>query len=200
MNAYLSPLIILLAFAFYSALHSWLASLRVKSWAERAMGSDWVARYYRAAFNAVGVLTLLPILWLAAVLPNRELYAVPYPWRWLSYAGQALGLWILWASLRLTGAADFLGLRQLMGGIDEAPGLTTSGVYARMRHPLYTGAMLVLWLMPDMSLNLAALILAFSLYFWIGAIFEERKLVRYFGREYEEYRARTPMFLPRLFE
>lgn len=193
-----SPFIIFLSFVAYSLLHSWLASLRVKGWVERAFGVDRVARNYRLAFNIVGVLSLLPILWLAAALPNQRLYTIPYPWRWLSYAGQALGLWTLWASLRGTGALDFLGLRQLFGPQGEAPALNTSGVYSRMRHPLYTGSMLFLWLVPEMSANLLALNISISLYFWIGATFEERKLARHFGRAYEDYRARTPMFIPAL--
>lgn len=192
-----SAVIILGGFAAYSLLHSWLAGLRVKAWVERRLGAGWVRRYYRLAFNVVGVLSLLPILWLAAWLPDRGLYTIPYPWRWLSYAGQALGLWILWASLRQTGALDFLGLRQLTEeGEQDAPALTTSGLYAWMRHPLYTGSMLVLWLLPQMSTNTLALNTGISLYFWLGAYFEERKLERYFGQAYAEYKARTPMFVP----
>jgi protein-S-isoprenylcysteine O-methyltransferase Ste14 len=47
-----------------------------------------------------------------------------------------------------------------------------------------------------MSTNTLALVISFSLYFWVGAIFEERKLERYFGDDYKNYKARTPMFVP----
>ena len=189
--------IILLAFALYGIVHSWLASMRFKAWLRGKLGEPRVQRYYRLVFNIIGTVTLIPILWLAAVLPDRPAYVIPYPWRWLSYAGQLLGTWILWASLRQTGTTDFLGLGQLTQPEAKAPSLTVGGMYAWMRHPLYTGSMLALWLLPQMTSNLLALNLGISLYFWIGAIFEERKLVRHFGRAYEDYRARTPMFVPR---
>lgn len=193
----LSPWLILGAFLLYSILHSILASVRVKGWARRMLGDKAFERSYRFIFNSIGTLTLLPILWLVAVLPNRALYMIPFPWRWLSVAGQALGLWILLRALRQTGALEFLGLRQLSGGGKNAESeLHTGGLYAYMRHPLYTGAMLFLWLAPMMTANYLALVLSVSLYFWLGAYFEERKLRRVFGQEYAEYQARTAMFFP----
>lgn len=193
-----SAIIIFLAFVVYSALHSVLASHTLKGWVRGAFGEAAFQRYYRLAFNFIGGLTLLPILWLVAALPDRPLYVILYPWRWLSYAGQLLGAWILWASLQQTSAFDFLGLRQVFAQAGQAADveLVTGGPYARMRHPLYTGSLLVLWLLPMMSLNLFTLNLAIGLYFWIGAYFEERKLSRYFGAAYDEYKASTPMFVP----
>jgi protein-S-isoprenylcysteine O-methyltransferase Ste14 len=196
MNAWQSPLIILASFAVYSVLHSVLAGHRFKAWAQARMGAAAYERYYRLLFNAVGVLTLLPILWLAVAPPDRPLYSTPYPWRWLSFAGQVAGLWLLAASLRVTGALDFLGLRQLAVEGGAAPELHIRGPYAWMRHPLYTGSMLVLWLFPEMTLNRLALIAAISLYFWLGAYYEERKLEAWFGATYTAYKARTPMFIP----
>lgn len=195
---YSSVFLILLAFSLYGVLHSFLAAQRVKLWARVAFGEVAFQRWYRLAFNAVGILTLLPILWLVATLPDRLLYVIPFPWRWLSYAVQLFGAYVLWASLRQTGAFDFLGLRQAMAEIDRAKDVdfVTAGPYAWVRHPLYLGAMLFLWLLPVMSLNLLSLNLAISLYFLIGAYFEERKLSRYFGAAYDAYKARTPMFLP----
>lgn len=192
--------IILLAFALYALLHSVLASLRLKAWAERSFGAAWLGRYYRFLFNVLGVITLLPIFWLMAVLPNRQLYTIATLWRWLMIAGQLFGLWVLVESVRQTGALDFLGLRQLASKEPTtAPDFTDTGMYGRVRHPLYSGAMLFLWLSPTMSINQAAFYLAISLYFWIGAIFEERKLARFYGEKYVDYQARTPIFVPRIF-
>jgi protein-S-isoprenylcysteine O-methyltransferase Ste14 len=36
-----------------------------------------------------------------------------------------------------------------------------------------------------------------TVYMAVAAILEERDLVSHFGRQYEEYRQRVPMFLPR---
>jgi protein-S-isoprenylcysteine O-methyltransferase Ste14 len=53
-----------------------------------------------------------------------------------------------------------------------------------------------LWLTPEMSVNTLVFYIGVTLYFIIGAHFEERKLVREFGAEYEEYMANTPMLIP----
>lgn len=196
MNVWLSPLIIIASFVAYSLLHSVLAGHRFKAWASARVGTAAYERYYRLFFNAVGVLTLLPILWLVVALPDRPLYSIPYPWRWLSFAGQLVGLWLLAASLRVTGALDFLGLGQLAAEGSPAPELHIRGPYAWMRHPLYTGSMLFLWLVPEMTLNRLALVASISLYFWLGAYYEERKLQEWFGATYAAYKTRTPMFLP----
>ena len=56
--------------------------------------------------------------------------------------------------------------------------LNTGGLYQVVRHPLYTFSLLFLWLTPVMTRNLALLYVAFTVYMLIGAIFEERKLLR----------------------
>jgi len=189
------PFVILFAFALYGLVHSWLASQRVKTWVHRVFGDIAFERYYRLAFNLIGVLTLLPILSLVARLPDKPLYSIPDPWRWISLAGQAIALILLAGTLRQTGTLDFLGLSQL-GGETGAPPLATDGFYSRVRHPLYSATMLFLWLTPTMTQNLFVLTLAISFYFVVGAYFEEKKLARYFGKAYLDYRSRTPMFLP----
>jgi protein-S-isoprenylcysteine O-methyltransferase Ste14 len=48
-----------------------------------------------------------------------------------------------------------------------------------------------------MTLNRLALVAGVHVYFWIGSIFEERKLVREFGDAYRDYQHRVPRLLPR---
>jgi protein-S-isoprenylcysteine O-methyltransferase Ste14 len=90
---------------------------------------------------------------------------------------------------------SFIGLSQAMGYKSKET-LTTNGLYRIIRHPLYTFSMIFLWLTPTMTQNTAMLYLAFSLYFIIGGIVEERKLVKIFGDEYRDYVEKTPMFIP----
>jgi protein-S-isoprenylcysteine O-methyltransferase Ste14 len=66
-----------------------------------------------------------------------------------------------------------------------------------VRHPLYTAGLLFIWLIPVMTANLLALNIGLTMYLIIGALFEERKLVREFGEAYIQYRKNTPMLVPR---
>ena len=54
--------LLLVAWLIYFALHSVLASLRVKTWV--AAHRPGLMPLYRLAFNAIASLGLLPILWL----------------------------------------------------------------------------------------------------------------------------------------
>ena len=178
----------------WGAVHSWLASPPAKDFAARVLG-ERIARAYRLAYNAFAFLSFLPVLILMRALPDRRLYAIPTPWMYFFLAGQAIaGLCLLMALLQ-TDTLHFVGVRQLIAR-PGAPELNTRGFYSLVRHPLYLFGLLFLWLTPIVSENLLTLFILLSLYLFIGAGFEERRLLSEFGRRYEEYRRRTPMIIP----
>jgi protein-S-isoprenylcysteine O-methyltransferase Ste14 len=74
--------------------------------------------------------------------------------------------------------------------------MVTGGFYKYARHPLYTAGLIFIWLLPSMTCNLLALNIGLTVYLFVGAYFEERKLLLEFGEAYAEYRRRTPMFVP----
>jgi protein-S-isoprenylcysteine O-methyltransferase Ste14 len=101
----------------------------------------------------------------------------------------------LFIAVLQTDLLSFVGLRQF--GKEEKPGsLVTGGLYRSVRHPLYTFSLLILWLSPSMSINMFVVYTALTIYVLIGIMFEERKLLREFGRAYADYKASTPMLLP----
>ena len=194
----LSPLIILAAIAVYGLVHSWLASLQAKALAWHALGAPG-DRLYRLAYNLFAVISLLPVLALPAILPDQSLYIIPFPWTLLSLAIQGLAVLALLAGLLQTGVWSFIGLEQLLAPPDSRPPeLVVSGLYRRVRHPLYTAGLVFIWFTPIMTWNVLALNLGLSAYLFIGAYFEERKLLREYGQAYQAYRQRTPMFFPGL--
>ncbi len=204
----LAPLLILLAVLVYGVVHSLLASLGAKALARRWFGHQ-VERFYRLAYNLFAVLSLLPVLALPAFLPDRLIYTIPLPWSLLTLGIQALALLALAVGVLQTGAGSFLGLRQLLetpgdgapegeSPLGDTPALVVNGLYRWVRHPLYSAGLVFIWLIPRMSLNLLALNLGLSLYLVVGALFEERKLLRVFGHSYASYRQRTPMLVPGL--
>jgi protein-S-isoprenylcysteine O-methyltransferase Ste14 len=194
----LSFLLILAAIAAYGGLHSWLASLQAKALARQKLGR-LADRAYRLTYNFVAVISLLPVLILPAVLPDRALYTIPFPWVLLTLSIQGLSALILLIGLLQTGLWSFIGLEQLLAPPDRRPSeLVVNGLYRWVRHPLYTAGLIFIWLTPVMTWNVLALNLGLSAYLYVGALFEERKLLREFGQAYRDYRQRTPMFFPRL--
>jgi protein-S-isoprenylcysteine O-methyltransferase Ste14 len=97
---------------------------------------------------------------------------------------------------------EFTGLRQAWSHFDgtamPATMFRTPLLYRIVRHPLQLGIVLVVFSVPEMTgggLLFASTMLAYTL---IGLRFEERALLREFGKDYAAYRRRVPMLVPRL--
>ena len=193
-----APWIILFAIAVYGFVHSLLATMGAKAKARRWFGPG-ADRWYRLAYNFLGILTFLPILGLVAAYPGERLYVIPAPWSYLALVGQLLALLALFIGLLQTGIWSFLGFEQmLVANPTTQPEMVTKGLYRWVRHPLYTAGLAFIWLTPIMTSGLLALNIGLTIYLVVGTIYEERKLVREFGEAYTEYQLRTPMLIPGL--
>ena len=188
-------LIIAAAVIAYGILHSLLASTAGKAWFRRILGPG-VDRFYRLAYNAVAIVSFLPVLALLAWRPGPIIYRFPSPWNVLALAGQVLAAALLAVGLAQTDAWSFLGLRQLAGGNRGPSGLITSGLYRWVRHPLYSAGLLFLWLTPVMTSGLLTLNLVLTVYVLVGSQLEERRLVAEFGETYRAYQRQVSSLLP----
>ena len=111
-----------------------------------------------------------------------------------------LAIFLFVAGARRYNLAQFLGLRQIhdekaCSVLTDDCSLDTQGILSIVRHPWYTGGILIVWARPlDLSAILTNLVICG--YFVIGAMAEERKLVLQFGEEYKEYQRRVSMLFP----
>lgn len=84
--------------------------------------------------------------------------------------------------------------------VKEKPELVTSGPYAYVRHPIYTGILLAvfgsvlvssfIWIIP---------LIAIAAYFYYSAKTEERNMRKEFPEKYPVYMKRTKMLIPFVF-
>jgi protein-S-isoprenylcysteine O-methyltransferase Ste14 len=194
----LSFWLILLSVLVYGLVHSLLASLEIKAHLRQRLSTS-INRWYRIAYNIIAVVTFAPILFLLVFLPGKVIYTIPSPWLILTSLIQISAIIVLLIGLRQTGMASFLGLRELLIPEDRSQAnLVIGGLYHYVRHPLYTAGLLFIWLSPYMTWNLLAVDLGLTIYIFIGAYFEERKLLVQYGEAYAEYLRRTPMLVPGL--
>ena len=187
---------IVLSIAVWGVIHSIMASTKIKEFLRSALG-ERVMVAYRFAYNVFSLLTFAPIYFLVLILPDHKLYSVSAPWMYVMFAGQGLSAILLLFSFLQTGPLSFVGLSQFWEG-EKPSALVTGGMYRLVRHPLYLFSLLFLWLSPSMSVNNFVFYLAITVYIFIGAYFEERKLLREFGASYAEYKSSTPMMIPGL--
>lgn len=197
-----SPIIVVLALAAWGLLHSFTASFLAKARAKQWFGQRLSDGLYRLAYNVISLITFLPVIALVGLLPDTSVYRFPL---WLTFITVPIQLLAALAALVVLWQVDlprFLGLRQLVRWAEgqpdprDPPQLYTGGIYGYVRHPLYFFSLILIWLTPIMTVNLLAFNLGATAYFYLGSIFEERKLVAEFGEAYREHQRRVPRLFP----
>ena len=153
---------------------------------------------YRLGYNIVA---LFVFGWVMAVdRHSAVLYEIPGATRYIFYSMQAALLVALAFCLKDTGMISFLGLDALMGksGYKGLQPLVTQGWYGVVRHPLYLLSILFMFLNPVMTVRWLLLSCMATLYFLIGALIEEKRLLKEYGEAYIRYREQVPFVVPLL--
>lgn len=195
---------ILIAFTMiaYGLGHSWLASIGFKQMMQRVMGNRRFHGLYRALYNLIAIVTLTPILGLVLLYPGETVWQFSGSGHVVSVAVQITGMIGVCISLGQIRLGEFIGIAQFAayarGTALPLPqeALQTGGMYRLVRHPLYLFSLMVIWPMSTMTESWLAFNVLATLYFVVGMVFEERKLLAMYGEVYRDYQARTPALLP----
>lgn len=84
--------------------------------------------------------------------------------------------------------------------VKEKPNLITTGPYAYVRHPIYTGVLTaVLGSLVVSGPMWSLILLVIFFYFYFSAKKEEANMGKAFPTEYPSYKERTKMFIPFIF-
>jgi len=118
---------------------------------------------------------------------------------WITFgAGVAL---VLISTFQIS-HADLFGLRQGWCRFLNRPyrerDFRLTALYARIRHPLMTGFLVLFWAAPRMTLGHLVFTLGMTAYILVGTLLEERDLLRNLGARYQAYRRAVPRFFPAL--
>jgi len=87
-------------------------------------------------------------------------------------------------------------------GVEEIERLVKRGVYAKVRHPIYSADVILSWgifmLFPYSKILISVLWLTAVQLYWMKL--EEKALTEKFGEEeeYEKYKKQVPMMIPRI--
>ncbi|HKI61156.1 MAG TPA: NnrU family protein [Mariprofundaceae bacterium] len=174
----------------FALVHSLLAASCMKNYMHgRGIG----LQAYRLAYSILALILTSQWLLFVYALPDTPLYHLTGWAHAVLVALQLAGLGIVLLSFRAFDAAMFLGFRPMP---DEGEPFHETGIYRFVRHPMYSGFMLILLASPVQTVNSLNMAFVICLYFVIGSGFEERRMLA--GRPaYADYRQRVAAFIPK---
>lgn len=148
----------------------------------------------RQAWIGWGLVGLQGVLLLTlVVLGGGDAWSTPSWLRTLSTALLVIGL------IAIAVAATGLGRLVTPTPVPKADGeLVTDGLYRFVRHPIYTGVLIVVAALVIPSGNVVTLLVGAVTvaFFYAKSTWEEQRLAERYP-DYAEYRSRTPRFFPR---
>ena len=185
-------LILSLLWLIYFVIHSALASDQVKTYYARIIKRGF--RFYRIIYSVISILGLLAILVFNASITSVVLFENKGWIRYISMMLATFGVIIISRSFREYRFAAFVGLKE------EGNEFIKTGILKYVRHPIYSGTILLvvgffLFIPTLSSLISACCTLA---YLPVGIYLEERKLINQFGDRYLTYKKEVPSIFPRL--
>ena len=156
----------------------------------------------RSAFVLFASLALVVLFLFWRPLPRILWQVAPGTGATALWALFGLGWLIVLLSTFLISHFELFGLKQawnhLRAGTVRPPVFRQPFLYRLVRHPLYAGFFIAFWATPRMTVGHLLLAGGMSCYMLVAIEYEERDLVRLFGRDYEAYRLGVGKLLPRL--
>lgn len=187
---WLDHLILFLGWGVFYFLHSFLLLEKVKA----KIGLK--PRAYRLLYNLFSLMLIGAVLLVGAIIPSPLMFAPGPGTFYIGLMVSTVGIFVIKRAFRNYSTRVFLGIKQENPSDD----LKTEGLQSKVRHPLYTGTIMIFLGYFVYNPMLSSLITLFSLliYLPIGIKMEEKKLVAKFGQLYLDYCNEVPALLPKI--
>jgi len=190
--------ILALMWTAWCFMHSLLISRGFADRMKKILGRGYA--YYRLAYTVFSLFSLIPVIYFQLNIAEKVIFAWPWPWLLVKFGLYAAAFLLFYGGFRVYDLQYMLGIRQIQemkhGSKKKNMDFTTEGILAYVRHPWYSGAILLVWAfaeVTDVSLVSKAILTAYII---AGALLEEQKLIHEIGEPYLAYRKKVPMFMP----
>ena len=192
-------IVITTAWLAWCTVHSVLIAPFWMRWMRRLLGAR--IAYYRLFYDLFSVASIVPLYLLERRMPGEPLFVWSFPLSLIQWTMLAAGLALMVAGGRQYNQRYFFGLQQIAdaraGRIEQPAVFKAEGILRRVRHPYYTAGILIVLFLGNITTVTIATKAVLILYFIVGTLLEERKLVAEFGEECRIYQREVPMLVPR---
>lgn len=184
-------IILVCGWGVYFFIHSWLASSSVKTFIRKHRK---IYSYYRLLYSVISTIGLFLLLAFNSSFPQELLFQSI---GWVRYTSLILatgGVIIVSRAFRYYKVSSFLGFKE------EDQRFVRSGILNRVRHPIYSGTILIVigfFLFNPTMPTLVSMACIFT-YLPVGIALEEGKLIQQFGEVYRQYKKEVPALIPRI--
>lgn len=189
----MSYVLLALSWIIFYTLHSLLAASKLKIILEVKWGGAY--KWYRLVYTVISLILFFGIMIQAVLIPKTTLIPKSDFTDYLGYMLAGFGTIIATKSSKKYAVKQFLGFEPTTKKDEK---LITTGLYAKVRHPLYSGLVLIFlgYFLFAGTISSAVHLGCLLLYLPIGIYFEEKKLVNQFGEAYQKYRDEVPAIIP----
>jgi protein-S-isoprenylcysteine O-methyltransferase Ste14 len=121
--------------------------------------------------------------------------------KWTTFLASIIPLWLrLSVAVLIFGLAVYCAKKShdlIFGGEHLPDYVLDKGIYGKLRHPMYFGALMLYkgMVVATLSLASAALFIFIFLFYNFIAAYEERTLTKKYGSAYEAYKNRVPRWI-----
>ncbi|WP_425636652.1 methyltransferase family protein [Algoriphagus yeomjeoni] len=184
-----------LSWIIFYALHTLLAASKLKRILEVKWGEAY--KWYRLTYTLISLLLLLGVMVQAVLIPKTILIPKGDVTDYLGYMLAGFGTIIATKSSKNYSIKRFLGINPAQNESEE---LITTGLYSKVRHPLYAGLVLIFlgYFIFAGTISSVVHLGCLLLYLPFGIYFEEQNLVVQFGEAYQKYKSSVPAVIPKL--
>lgn len=157
----------------------------------------------RSTYVLISSLVLILLYWQWRPMTGGVIWAVEAAWaQYLAWAVFFGGFAVVLLSTFIIDHFDLFGLRQVWLNLRQKAytdlEFKVTFFYKFVRHPLYVGWIMAFWGTPRMTAGHLLFAVGMTAYILIAIRYEERDLVKFLGNDYEQYRQKVPMLIPRI--
>ncbi len=182
--------------AAFAVQHSGMARPAFKRWLTQVVAEP----IERATYVLASSVLLIGFFYLWRPMPDLVFQIEAPALRMATWGLFIVGVLTVLYSTFLIDHFDLFGLRQVVlhfrGKEYESKRFSHPSLYRFVRHPLYVGWFITFCVTPDMTQGHLLIAIVTSAYILMAIPLEERDLLSILGRDYREWRERTPMLIP----